>query len=121
MAHFAKIEDGVVTSVIVAEQEYIDSQEGFWVQTSYNLSAGVHTDPETGEKTSSGLTGGRARGNYAGVGMFYDSELDVFHHEQPFPSWTLNGNTGMWDAPVPYPSDGSAYEWNEQTQSWETG
>ena len=107
MSHFAKIEDGVVTQVIVAEQDFIDTQEGNWVQTSYTTHGGQHSQGRT-----------PLRKNYAGVGYVYDSTKDAFYAPQPYPSWTLNETTCLWEAPVAYPSDGKRYTWNEETTSW---
>jgi hypothetical protein len=110
MAHYALIEDGVVTNVIVAEQDFIDTQSGTWVQTSYNTQAGVHT-----------LGGTPLRKNYAGIGMTYDAERDAFYAPEPYPSWSLNEDTCLWDCPVAYPSDASEeklYTWDESTLSW---
>ena len=107
MAHFALIEDGVVTNVIVAEQDFIDTQSGTWVQTSYNTRAGVHT-----------LGGTPLRKNYAGIGMIYDADRDAFYVSQPYPSWLLNEDTCTWEAPVTYPGGEDAYYWNEDTLSW---
>jgi len=105
MAHFAKIVDGIVTEVIVAEQDFIDEWKSgeTWVQTSYNTLRGVHTD------------GGTAlRGNFAGIGMVYDSVKDKFYYSQPYASWTLNQTTWVWDAPLTDPSSGTnIYSWNE--------
>jgi hypothetical protein len=86
MAHYALIEDGVVTNVIVAEQDFIDTQSGTWVQTSYNTQAGVHT-----------LGGTPLRKNYAGIGYVYDAERDAFYAPEPYPSWSLNEDTCLWD------------------------
>lgn len=108
MAHFAKVEDGIVTQVIVADQDVIDSGlfgDG-WVQTSYNTYGGQH--PE----------GRPLRKNYAGVGYAYDAERDAFIPPQTFPSWTLNEDTCLWDAPSPYPDDGKLHGWDEDTLSW---
>jgi hypothetical protein len=108
MSHFAKVENGIVTQVIVAEQVVIDSGvfgDG-WVQTSYNTYGGQH--PE----------GRPLRKNYAGVGFTYDSVLDAFYAPQPFPSWSLDENTCLWNPPVPMPNDGDRYTWDEQTTSW---
>jgi hypothetical protein len=93
MTHFAKIEDNVVTQVIVAEQDFIDTQEGTWVQTLHNT-PGV---------------------NYAGIGYIYDSSRDAFIEPQPYPSWTLNEDTCAWDPPVTYPDDfdDKFYCWDE--------
>ena len=70
MAHFAKIEDGIVTQVIVAEQDFIDTQEGTWVQTSYNTKDGKH---------SSGDDSKAFRGNYAGIGSIWDEDNNLFY------------------------------------------
>jgi hypothetical protein len=111
MAHFAKVQDGVVTQVIVAEPEFfntfVDTSPGEWIQTSYNTHGGVHT-----------LGGTPLRKNYAGIGFTYDRVLDAFVPPKPFESWTLNQETGLWDAPVVYPDDGGNYAWNETDQAW---
>ena len=118
MSHFAKVEDGVVTQVLVVEQEFIDTgalgDANQWVQTSYNTRGGKHYDPNTGEEDS----GTPLRKNYAGKGYTYDSVKDAFYAPQPYPSWTLDEDTCMWDAPVAYPNDGKPYLWNEDTTSW---
>lgn len=109
MAHFAKVEDGIVTQVIVAEQDVIDSGlfgDG-WVQTSYNTHGGQH--PE----------GRPLRKNFAGVGFAYDTVRDAFIPPQNYPSWTLNEDTCLWEPPVAHPTDGNMYVWNEGTQAWE--
>ena len=100
MAHFAKIESGIVTDVIVADQDYVLSIPGTWVQTSYNTRGGKHYDPDTGEEDS----GTPLRKNYAGVGYVYDSTKDAFYTPQPFTSWTLNNTTCLWEPPIAYPS-----------------
>ena len=106
MAHFAKVKDGKVIKVIVAEQEFIDSYidniPGQWIQTSYNTRGGVHL-----------LGGTPLRKNYAGIGFIYDKQKDAFYEPQPYPSWTLNEDTCIWEAPVAYPTDGQVYKWNE--------
>ena len=108
MAHFAKIENGLVTQVIVAEQDVIDSGAfgTGWFQTSYNTHGGQH--PE----------GRPLRGNYAGIGYTYDQINDVFYAPQPYASWTLSQSTWLWEAPTPYPNDGKIYNWDESTLSW---
>ena len=112
MAHFAKVKDGIVTKVIVAEQEYInnvvETEAGTWVQTSYNTHGGVHS-----------LGGTPLRKNYAGIGFTYDANKDAFIPPKPFNSWTLNETTCLWEAPVAYPTDGQRYTWNEETTSWD--
>jgi hypothetical protein len=106
MSHFAEIIDGVVQRVIVAEQDFIDSIPGQWVQTSYNTQGNQH--PE----------GRPLRKNYAGIGHVYDSVRDAFYAPQPHPSWTLDEETCFWNPPTPYPEDGNAYAWNEESLSW---
>ena len=110
MSHFAKVCDGKVVQVIVAEQDFfntfVDTSPGEWIQTSYNTYGGQH--PE----------GRPLRGNYAGIGYTYDRENDVFYAPQPFPSWVLNNTTWMWEAPTPMPVDNKLYAWDEPTLSW---
>ena len=115
MTHFAKVENGLVTQVIVAEQDFVDTQEGTWVQTSYNTRGGVHYDPNTGDPDG----GVALRKNYAGIGYTYDSDRDAFYSPQPYPSWTLNETSCIWEAPVAYPDDGNMYLWNEDTKQWD--
>jgi len=118
MAHFAKVVDGTVTQVIVAEPEFfetfVDSSPGQWIQTSYNTRGGVHYNPETNEPDD----GTPLRYNYAGIGFHYDTTADAFYAPQPFASWTLNTDTYLWEAPVAYPDDGGMYEWDEDTTNW---
>lgn len=111
MSHFAKVVDGKVTQVIVAEleffQTFVDSSPGEWIQTSYNTHGGVHA------------TGGTPlRKNYAGIGFTYDRTKDAFIPPQPFASWVLDDNTCLWNAPVAMPTDGKAYSWDEATKAW---
>jgi len=115
MTHFAKVENGTVTQVIVAEQEFVDTQEGTWVQTSYNTRGGIHYAPNSWTPDD----GVALRKNYAGIGFTYDSDRDAFIAPQPYPSWTLNETSCIWEAPVAYPDDGNMYLWNEDTQQWE--
>jgi hypothetical protein len=118
MGHYAKVVDGKVTQVIVAETDFfntfVDSSPGEWIQTSYNTRGGVHYLPDS--NTPSGNPG--LRGNYAGIGYVYDREKDVFYAPQPFASWTLNQTTWIWESPTPYPTDGKVYNWDETTTSW---
>lgn len=116
MAHFAKLENDLVVEVIVVNNDVLndlpfpDSEpigvefcqslfgtDTVWLQTSYN---------------------GNFRGNYAGIGYIYDAALDAFIAPQPYPSWTLNLETGKWEPPTPYPTDGNIYRWQEATLSW---
>jgi hypothetical protein len=119
MSHFAQVENGTVTQVIVAEQDFIDAghvgDPANWVQTSYNTRAGVHYSPETGEPDG----GVALRGNYAGIGYVYDAELDAFYAPSPFPSWVLDTTTYTWAAPVEMPvEEGKSFAWDEETTSW---
>tara|TARA_R110001632_G_scaffold160997_1_gene279356 strand:- start:13 stop:285 length:273 start_codon:yes stop_codon:yes gene_type:complete len=86
MSHFAKVVDGIVETVIVAEQDFIDTQEGTWVQTSYNTYGGVHSLGNT-----------PLRKNYAGIGSVYDAGRDAFYAPQPSEgTWTLDEDTCLW-------------------------
>lgn len=125
MSHYAKVENGIVTRVIVAEPEYfdnyVDDSPGEWIKTSYNMRGGVyHIDNKPAEDQSV-IDGdeARKRKNYAGKGFTYDETKDAFIPPKPFSSWTLNETTCLWDAPVDYPDDGKRYIWNEEKTSWE--
>ena len=121
MAHYVYLdENNIVTSVIVGpdegtEPEGVESWEAYFsakgkgqaLRTSYNTSGGVHTGGGT-----------PFRGNYAGIGYRYDPDRDAFIPPKPYESWTLNEETCLWDAPTPYPEDGNAYTWDEETTSW---
>lgn len=111
MSHFAKVENGVVVQVIVAEEDFIATgalgDPANFVQTSYNTRGGEH--PE----------GRPLRKNYAGIGYTYDSQRDAFIPPQPYPSWTLNEDTCLWDCPVAMPTEGGPFVWNEEAQSWD--
>lgn len=121
MAHFAKVVDGIVQQVIVAESDFfntfVDTTPGEWIQTSYNTVGGVHY--AEGTDTPSSDQSQALRKNYAVIGGHYDVERDAFYGLQPYPSWTLDENTCHWECPVDYPDDGGVYEWNEETQSWD--
>jgi hypothetical protein len=110
MSHFAKVLDGKVIQVIVAESEFfdtfVDTTPGTWLQTSYNTHGNQHPENKP------------LRGNFAGIGYTYDHLNDVFYEPQPFPSWTLNTNTWLWESPTPHPSDNKFYRWDESTTSW---
>ena len=116
MAHYAKVENSIVTEVIVAEQDFIDSlpDKEKWVQTSYNTRGGKHYAPNSNIEDD----GTPIRYNYAGVGFTYDYGNDAFYAPQPYPSWTLNKTTYEWQAPIGYPNDGKDYIWNESSTSW---
>lgn len=112
MTHFARVQDGIVTEVIVIEQDMINTglwgPPEEWIQTSYNTRAGVHTQG-----------GVPLRKNYAGIGFTYDPDLDAFIPPKIFDSWILDDTTGLWKAPIEYPQDDNVYLWNEEEQQWE--
>lgn len=110
MSHYAKIEKGIVTAVIVAEQDFINSlsDKNSYVQTSYNTRAGVHE-----------LGGTPLRKNFAGIGFTYDTERDAFIPPKPYASWILNESTCLWVSPTQHPEDGKHYRWNEENQTWD--
>ena len=112
MSHFAKVENGVVTQVIVIEQDVLNlghwGDPASWVQTSYNTLGGVHAQGGT-----------PLRKNYAGIGYTYDSVRDAFIPPKPFASWVLNEDTCQWDAPTPMPVEtGKKFVWDEPTTAW---
>ena len=103
MSHFAKIDNNnIVTEVIVAEQDFINSgvvgDSFLWIQTSYNKNF---------------------RKNFAGIGYTYDKTRDAFIPPKPYTSWTLDEDTCLWEAPVAYPSDDKMYKWNETDKQWD--
>ena len=112
MAHFAKVNNGIVENVIVADSNFFDSfvdtSPGKWIQTSYNTHAGVHSQGGT-----------PLRKNFAGIGFTYDETRDAFIPPKPYPSWLLNDDTCQWEPPVAYPEGEGLYSWNEETQSWD--
>jgi hypothetical protein len=103
MSHFAKVENGMVTQVIVIEQDVLNTgywgDPNSWVQTSYNTYGGVHR-------------------------YTYDKERDAFYAPKPFVSWVLNEETCLWEPPVPMPTDGIEkgvfYNWNESHLTWDS-
>jgi hypothetical protein len=127
MASFAKIENNIVTTVESVVNEVLKDSNGIeqeaigvqflknlynepnavWKQTSYNTIGGVHS-----------LGGTPLRKNHAGIGYTYDEDRDAFIPQKPYNSWILNESTCNWDAPIPIPTDGQRYSWNEETQSW---
>jgi len=130
MTYFAKVQPSqgntifVVTEVIRADQEFIDTQTGQWILTDYNTYGNVHYAPSPPAEPMTPDGGTPVRANYAGIGYTYDTNytigayVGVFYAPQPYPSWILNTSTFLWEAPVPYPTDGEAYVWNEAIQSW---
>lgn len=107
MAHFAEIDDdNTVVRVIVADTKEWCEQNlgGTWVQTSYNTHGNQHPEGRPLHK------------NYAGIGYLWDGI--GFYAQQPYPSWTKNEETYLWESPVPYPTDGKSYSWDESSLSW---
>lgn len=117
MPHYAKVLNGIVQQVLVADEDYfqtfMDSTPGEWIQTSYNTRGGVHKGADGNPDSGTPL-----RKNYAGIGFQYDRARDAFIPPQPYPSWILNEESCLWEAPVVYPDVGGPYNWNEQEQSW---
>lgn len=117
MSHFAKVSDGIVVQVISAEQDFfdvfVDTSPGQWIQTSYNTRGNIHYGPDG--KPDGGVA---LRGNYAGIGYTYDAQNDVFYAQQPYPSWSLNTSTWLWEPPIPEPAEGGPYRWDEYLQQW---
>ena len=134
MPYFAKITPTAnaslftVSEVISADQEFIDSglvgPADQWIKTSYNTYGNVHYAPSPPAEPMTPDGGIPVRANYAGIDYTYDTSytigeyVGVFYAPQPYPSWTLNTSTFLWEAPVPYPTDGKNYYWDEATLSW---
>ena len=124
MAHFARVENGIVQEVLVAEQDFIDNlvydKPGEWIQTSYNTRKGIHwARDENGNITGPSEDQSKAlRKNYAGIGYSYDSDRDAFIPPKEYDSWTLDEDMCWWVPPVAHPEDG-VYDWNEETQTWD--
>ena len=128
MGHFAKVNNGIVESVIVADQSFfdtfVDTSPGTWIQTSYNTYGGIHYVPNSNPPEPSSTQEKALRANYAGIGYTYDpnytlnGNVGVFYAPQPYPSWVLNTTTFLWEAPVAMPTSGGPYVWDEATQSW---
>ena len=108
MSHFARVENGLVVSVIVAEQDFIDTGAvgHGWIQTSYRTIGNQHPENRP------------FRGNYAGIGYTYDNANDVFIAPKPFNSWVLNRSSWLWEPPVAMPTDGKMYNWDEASLAW---
>ena len=109
MSHYAKVENGIVTQVIVAESDFISTgalgDPAAWIQTSYNTHANQHPEGRPLHK------------NYAGIGYTWDGT--GFAAPQPYASWSLNKDSYTWEAPVAMPAEGGPYSWNEETQLWD--
>lgn len=127
MAHYALLNyQNTVTKVCTGKNEdetdtnieivYQNMFGQLCKRTSYNTRGGVHYNPDTNEPSADQSKAFRK--NYAGVGYTYDQARDAFIPPKPYNSWTLNENTCLWEAPVPYPADGQDYKWNEEITSW---
>lgn len=129
MAHYAKVRQGKVIKVIVAEADFfdnfVDDSPGTWIQTSYNTRGGVHYEANSNDPSEDQSKA--LRGNYAGIGHTYDNTHDAFYAPQPYNSWTLDTGSFLWEAPVAYPTGDAtgsytgSYSWNEDQQNWVTG
>jgi hypothetical protein len=110
--HVGRSEDDIVledNGKIINWEKYYNAK-----RTSYNTHGGIHyTNGEASLDQSKAF-----RKNYAGIGYYYDSIRDAFIPPKPFPSWTLNEETCLWQSPIPYPSDGKMYQWNEENGKW---
>jgi hypothetical protein len=130
MTYFARVEptgvSGIydVVEVIRADQEFIDGQTGTWILTDYNTYGNQHFAPSPPAEPQTPDGGEPIRANYAGIGYTFDENytvglyVGVFYGPKPYPSWILNTSTFLWEAPVPYPTDGNLYIWDEATLSW---
>jgi hypothetical protein len=125
MAHYAFLdENNVVTEVIVGKDESNfdwETQYGMFrgqacKRTSYNTYANIHYDSNTNEPSADQSKAFRK--NYAGIGYTYDSQRDAFIPPKPFPSWVLDEFSCIWDAPIPMPTEGGPWAWDEDSQSW---
>ena len=120
MGHFAKVVDGKVTQVIVAEKDFfddfVDSSPGQWLRTSYNMRGGIHYLPNSNEPNPDQSM--VLRKNYAGIDYSYDPARDAFIPPSPYPSWVLDEQTCLWNAPVAMPQDGKVYRWDEESKNW---
>lgn len=115
MSHYAKVINGIVEQVIVAEADFIAmlSDASSWVQTSYNTRGGIHYGQDGNPDGGVAL-----RGNYAGIGYIYDATNDVFYPPKPYPSWIISESNWNWQPPIAMPNDEKYYVWDEETQSW---
>jgi len=125
MAHYTFLDDNyIVTEVIVGkdetnfdwEQYYSIKRGQLCKRTSYNTKGGIYYNPIT--NLPDGDQSKAFRKNYAGLGFTYDPIRDAFISPKPYPSWILNEETCIWEAPVPYPNDNQLYSWDETTKSW---
>lgn len=116
MGHYAKVLDGTVTNVIVAKADFfdtfVDTSPGEWIKTSYNTRGGIHYVPNSSPPVASEDQSKALRKNYAGAGWKYDGV--GFYEPQPYPSWTLNSGTYLWEPPIPIPTvEDQVFYWDE--------
>jgi hypothetical protein len=124
MAHFAKLDENNIVIFVTVGSQSDDGKEDelfqrtgdVYKQTSYNTRGGVYYTPNTNEPDPDQSKAYRK--NYAGLGYTYDATRDAFIPPKPYPSWVLDEFSCLWNAPVPYPTDGNRYAWDEDTQSW---
>ena len=129
MGHYAKVRQGKVIKVIVAEASFfdtfVDDSPGTWIQTSYNTRKGVHY--QANSNITSSDQSQALRGNYAGIGYEYDSALDAFFPPKPFTSWNKDTGSYSYEAPVAYPTGDAtgsytgSYVWDEDVYNADSG
>lgn len=123
MSHFAKVENGIVTEVLVIEQDVLDTglfgDPSLFVKCSYNTMAGKYYTPGSDHKVVDPDQTKALRKNFPAIGYIYDADKDAFYLPQPYPSWSLNENTCCWEPPTPAPQPNPEnYTWDESSQSW---
>jgi len=117
MAYFAKLNsNNIVEKVISINNAVITDANGVeQEQLGVDFINQLYNTNDTWKQTS---YNNNIRKNYAGIGFTYDLQRDAFIPQKPYNSWVLNEQTCLWEAPIPYPTDGQRYSWNEETQSW---
>lgn len=125
MSYWAKVLDGKVINMMVADESFftsgtfVETIPGTWIECDYFTVGGIRYDDE--QHTIISQDQSKAlRANYPGVGYIYNEKEDVFHLPQPFPSWTISAPDWIWKSPIPYPNDGKDYIWDEPTKTWIT-
>lgn len=123
--HFANVQSSIVVNTIIADQDFINNSgvvgdPNNWIETDFNTRGNIHytTTATSNDRIMIPDGGVPFRGNYGYVGFTYDTENDVFYAPQPFPSWNLNSETWMWEAPTPRPSNNGKYIWDEINKDW---
>lgn len=124
MTYFAKLDSSNIVIFVVCgrdedngkEQELSARTGSIYKQTSFNTHGGIYYDPITNSPAQDQSKAFRK--NFAGIGYKYDEIMDAFIPPQNYPSWVLNPQTCLWEAPIPYPPDGKDYKWDESTKSW---